>query len=361
MSVVSTSSSSSVTSTSTSSFSTNTTATTPAASHPTQPPVAQQQEPSSSSSSLLPGRLTASVPVRPSPLSHATTPQASPRDEDDIHSGPEHAPPRTGLSSRRSSQALGSGDLAFSASHASGNQMFRNPSSSQKDVTSTRRRSHQKDEEEIDNEEEEEEEEGQAEYVEEDEDDNEEDEIDDEENDEVVRSHGGSEKPKGRTRNGTTAEEDEDFEGQASPAISQISEVEYEDDDSGVDQLVRDETKDSRHRQNLSGSREEGEISGRSRSAGKKLSVGGGAAIGSLGSSTQFHSIPTSAPSSVPTSPQLGPQRSHHSGPSSSSSTAPRKKITITKDSTPRKWTCKQVAVKTLGGEIIMPLWEEDE
>ncbi|KAF9404635.1 hypothetical protein BGZ94_004038, partial [Podila epigama] len=34
-----------------------------------------------------------------------------------------------------------------------------------------------------------------------------------------------------------------------------------------------------------------------------------------------------------------------------------RAKITITKDSTPRKWICKQVPVKTLGGEMMMPIW----
>ncbi|KAI1314830.1 hypothetical protein EDD11_001655 [Mortierella claussenii] len=34
-----------------------------------------------------------------------------------------------------------------------------------------------------------------------------------------------------------------------------------------------------------------------------------------------------------------------------------RVKETITKDSVPRKWICKQMPVKTLGGEMMMPLW----
>ncbi|KAF9404225.1 hypothetical protein BGZ76_007045, partial [Entomortierella beljakovae] len=34
-----------------------------------------------------------------------------------------------------------------------------------------------------------------------------------------------------------------------------------------------------------------------------------------------------------------------------------RVKEAITKDSSPRKWICKQVPVKTLGGEMMMPIW----
>ncbi|KAF9273832.1 hypothetical protein BGZ74_004617, partial [Mortierella antarctica] len=37
--------------------------------------------------------------------------------------------------------------------------------------------------------------------------------------------------------------------------------------------------------------------------------------------------------------------------------TTTRAKITITKDSAPRKWICKHVPVKTLGGEMMMPIW----
>ncbi|KAF9113881.1 hypothetical protein BGX27_000637 [Mortierella sp. AM989] len=38
-----------------------------------------------------------------------------------------------------------------------------------------------------------------------------------------------------------------------------------------------------------------------------------------------------------------------------------RVKESITKDSTPRKWICKQVPVKTLGGEMMMPIWFSEE
>ncbi|KAG0000445.1 hypothetical protein BGZ65_004358, partial [Modicella reniformis] len=38
-----------------------------------------------------------------------------------------------------------------------------------------------------------------------------------------------------------------------------------------------------------------------------------------------------------------------------------RSKDLITKDSTPRKWICKQVSVKTLGGEMFMPIWFSEE
>ncbi|KAF9957172.1 hypothetical protein BGZ72_002107 [Mortierella alpina] len=38
-----------------------------------------------------------------------------------------------------------------------------------------------------------------------------------------------------------------------------------------------------------------------------------------------------------------------------------RVKETITKDSAPRKWICKQVPVKTLGGEMMMPIWFSEE
>lgn len=34
-----------------------------------------------------------------------------------------------------------------------------------------------------------------------------------------------------------------------------------------------------------------------------------------------------------------------------------RVKDSITKDSTPRKWICRQVPVDTLGGEMLMPIW----
>ncbi|KAF8918769.1 hypothetical protein BGZ58_004807, partial [Dissophora ornata] len=36
---------------------------------------------------------------------------------------------------------------------------------------------------------------------------------------------------------------------------------------------------------------------------------------------------------------------------------ASRVRDSITKDSAPRKWICKQVPVKTLGGEMMMPIW----
>ncbi|KAG0291356.1 hypothetical protein BGZ98_003035, partial [Dissophora globulifera] len=36
---------------------------------------------------------------------------------------------------------------------------------------------------------------------------------------------------------------------------------------------------------------------------------------------------------------------------------ASRVKESITKDSAPRKWICRQVPVKTLGGEMMMPIW----
>ncbi|KAF8980044.1 hypothetical protein BGZ46_004725, partial [Entomortierella lignicola] len=38
-----------------------------------------------------------------------------------------------------------------------------------------------------------------------------------------------------------------------------------------------------------------------------------------------------------------------------------RVKDSITKDSAPRKWICKQVPVKTLGGEMMMPIWFSEE
>ncbi|KAK3827667.1 MAG: hypothetical protein J3Q66DRAFT_434363 [Benniella sp.] len=38
-----------------------------------------------------------------------------------------------------------------------------------------------------------------------------------------------------------------------------------------------------------------------------------------------------------------------------------RVKDCITKDSVPRKWICRQVPVKTLGGEMIMPIWFSEE
>ncbi|CAO3568341.1 unnamed protein product [Mortierella alpina] len=38
-----------------------------------------------------------------------------------------------------------------------------------------------------------------------------------------------------------------------------------------------------------------------------------------------------------------------------------RVKETITKDSAPRKWICRQVPVKTLGGEMMMPIWFSEE
>ncbi|KAG0237779.1 hypothetical protein BGX31_003478 [Mortierella sp. GBA43] len=38
-----------------------------------------------------------------------------------------------------------------------------------------------------------------------------------------------------------------------------------------------------------------------------------------------------------------------------------RVKDSITKDSVPRKWICRQVPVKTLGGEMIMPIWFSEE
>ncbi|KAG0055314.1 hypothetical protein BGZ90_005776, partial [Linnemannia elongata] len=75
----------------------------------------------------------------------------------------------------------------------------------------------------------------------------------------------------------------------------------------------------------------------------------------------------SSAPSS---SKQTPAHPHHHNHPQQMSSTsAPphistvmttrssRVKDSITKDSAPRKWICKQVPVKTLGGEMMMPIW----
>ncbi|KAG0248642.1 hypothetical protein BG011_010046, partial [Mortierella polycephala] len=65
---------------------------------------------------------------------------------------------------------------------------------------------------------------------------------------------------------------------------------------------------------------------------------------------------------------QHHPQHQNHHQRQSASYTGPagsnlamtrpaRVKEDITKDSTPRKWICKQVPVKTLGGEMMMPIW----
>lgn len=56
--------------------------------------------------------------------------------------------------------------------------------------------------------------------------------------------------------------------------------------------------------------------------------------------------------------PRTQPSMAVGSGMSNIAMSRPsRVKETITKDSAPRKWICKQVPVKTLGGEMMMPIW----
>ncbi|KAF9167149.1 hypothetical protein DFQ26_005622 [Actinomortierella ambigua] len=288
MSVVSTSSASSVTTTSSLSSSTSN-ATIPASSLSTQPlapSVAQPQEPasSSSSSSLLLGRLASSLPVRPSPLQHATTSQANPR-------GGEEAP-----LSRRASQASGGhldpalGGTTAATAHVGDTRMSRRLSEARKDVKPTRRRSlaeegEQGDEgaeedgddagdedegDDDDDDEDDEDDEDDDDEMDDEEDGDDEDQVEDIEEDEegdmednevdkaMARSIGGnSGKQQGRARgnmDGTAAAgEDDDVDEQPSRAVSQISEAEDEDDESGVEPMDRDDSERSRHHQALSG------------------------------------------------------------------------------------------------------------
>ncbi|KAG0309623.1 hypothetical protein BGZ97_013016 [Linnemannia gamsii] len=86
---------------------------------------------------------------------------------------------------------------------------------------------------------------------------------------------------------------------------------------------------------------------------------------------TTEHRLSEIKTSSAPSSKQspAHPHHHHHHTQQTSSSSAPppistamttrssRVKDSITKDSAPRKWICKQVPVKTLGGEMMMPIW----